>query len=531
MANGIRPEIQALLDEEEGAIRPEIAELIEAPERKPFSILSRRADASEITPSKRRELSEEQLEIIDYLREKESKPLSRSIRKITGLRPKSEQLLEEFRSKTPIKKAIANTVEDIAKIAPFIASPQIKGGLAGAKAVGQLIKSSAKIGGVLGASKAAEEIAQGEKPEKAAKEALFSALTGSILGAGTKVTTNTIKAASKGLFGRLSQVRNNAVQEAIKNPKIISEEQKTVIEAGKNLVKTVDEFGTKQSKKFEKALERVKAPKGNIINTESVRDSLIQKGVSTDSLKRQIMRVVRGEASDISENVIDRFLAGGNLTYNEARKVNSLLRQVQGADISVIGSGLKGKVSSSKKLLLDEIENKVPGTRRINKLFAKSIEEVDKIQSVIGKKSDDVVKKEATIRAIGEQLTGIRKNRTGVINNIKKLDRRMKTNNLEDIKNSVVSEAFENVSMDNLLGTIRGGAGIGVGSTVGAAIAGPAGAGIGGITGGLISQTLTSPQATQAAIRAGAAVSPVISAAQRQVPPSINSILFRNEDQ
>ena len=445
--------------------------------------ISKRGGRENVTEADIEQFVQQQLE-----REKGQRGLiGRTVQTFTGLPDVAAKKAFKAPFQTPteqVGEAIGAVGRGAVKSAPLFVGGPTKG-------LG-LIKRAGAVGGIVGTSEAVDQLLEGEGVKTAAKKGIATGLVSGVFSAGLDKSFPVVKAALKQVIGSISKVKNFAVQRAIKNPKILTTAQKSIVEAGDDVVGMLDDFGKKIGDDFDNALNKLKIPKGKAIKMDNLPKIIKNKEINTAVLKQNLKKQIREEALDMSDKVIDRFLDGKNIGFQEARKLNKFLGNVA-RSAGIDKPAFASRVQSVKTALLNNMENQVPGIRSVNKAWAQKNEIVKKAFKDITSNKET---KETTLKAIGQQLGGTAKNKTQAINRLLAIQKETGSDAIENLLNSVASDEFATASGINVVDLILGTSG------------GPAGIGF---------VAARTPGGTQALIRGGQSLAPV---AQKALAPA-----------
>lgn len=413
-----------------------------------------------------------------------------------------------------VTEIVKMSVKDTARIAPFLVPGGVTG--KGLTKIGKLVnafKEAAKNAAITGAAATTEELIEGEDVKRAAREggkiaATSGALTLSVpaLGKGLKLTT-------KSLSKAFSRAKPWAIDEALKDPKILTGEVGDFLDAGNKVKESLDDVSKAVKNEFNNKLNDLKVPSGKVVETGKIKSSIKKLNLDPDILKNKLDLAAKREGVNLSDDLLNRFTTGKKIGFHEARKINSVLFDItSGKETEIIGTGLLGKLRGVKSNLLRSMENSVPETREANRFFAENASKIQRLSKVFGKPED----KESQIKAIANQLAGTPKAKTAIINDLRTLP------NYDDLSDSLIKaasqEEFARVGAPSFLKLVGSG-------VAGGAIAGETGA----LIGAGAATALGSPEAIKLGARLGRIGERVGPAATTAISRAPGTLLRRKE--
>lgn len=469
-------------------------------------------------------LSSEYQEKIDAFKRFDESPIGKFMRgtnKTLGFIPKllgmpggtdSDEFLkksfrDEVKGKSFLDRSIS-TLKDIAKeggqsglaatqlLTSEVGTPvKALQGLQKARQIGQFGLTQAGIQGTLGTGK---RVLEGQELPEAAKGGAIEGATNLALITSLPAFGELIKKSANSLMKASSNVRNFAIDRAMKNPKILTETQPSVIDVGESMLDSLSQFADNTKIEFQNKLDQIQVPEGLAIDVSPIRDLIKGKRLDANTLTSKLKTQRTNNLLDLEDNVIDRFVQGGNLSFDEARTINSLLFDIVDTGINPeLGSGAIGKISNIKKTFLGLMDDQVPGIKDANKYFAENTKFYQDALKDISKKTGDL--KEGALNIMGQRKTGLGtagRTKSQELARLEKLDDIMGTKHVDQLADSLVAEEFEKIGMSNLMETIRFGGSAGLGALIGSSF-GPVGAGVGAAVGSGVSGALRSPEATR----------------------------------
>lgn len=401
------------------------------------------------------------------------------------------------------------TVKDVGRFAPYLIPAEGVAAI-GAKSLSKLgagSKIATKLAPYLGtaelmsASKTVKSLAEGDTVgdslKKGAVEGVSSAALLGALNGSVALATFT----GKNAVGALSKVRKYAVDAAYKDPSIINEAQPSVVEVGKKMQKNLGTILEEAGNEFDKNLSKLNPGKGSIVSASSVRETIKNQDLDSSLIKDALNRVRKLDAKNISDNSLSRFLNGGNISFDEARKINKLLFRATNQSTDIVGTGLQGNLKTIKGLLLDSMDDSVKGVREVNKQFAQKASLIKEAQRAIQDKSGSI--KESNLQSLGRQLVGLRGAKSQEIDTLLKVDKLVpeKDQIAKQLVKSTIADEFVKIGQDNMMSKIRMGSGMGLGAILGNTL------GVGTIPGAMLGvageEVLAHPEVTRSLINIG----------------------------
>lgn len=420
------------------------------------------------------------------------KDTSGFLSKIPGSPPTSEEIMKSTEGMNIPQKLISGAkgaVSAGAELLPYV-FPVVKGSL-----LAQVGKQTAISGG----SKFIEDLSKDKGFGESVKDALVSAgISGGIQGA-TPLVLKGLKEFGVGLAKAASSVRSNAIDIARKNPDILINKQPRVIDLATNIKQNLDTYANEIKEKYSNSISKLKVPEGFSIDASKIRDNIIEKDIPIENLKSKLLSSANRNIRSLDENTVDRFLYGGNLTFDEARKINTALFDITDSiGTQEIGTGGIGLVKGLKKEFLSILDSQVPGIKKINKDYSKSISFYDRLNS----KFNNPQSAESLLNTIGAQLSGVKRAKTGVIDDLKILDGLTEGNFISQIPKSLAAEEFEKQGMTNLMDFLKLSSFASLGATSGS-FGGAIGSGVGALAGSAASLISSKPEFVKQGILIG----------------------------
>jgi len=334
-------------------------------------------------------------------------------------------LMEKIRGisiKDVIKETPKQVVSDIARLAPYAALPFAGIGLAGQSAI---TGGSRVIGG----------LAEGEGVSQALKSGAIAAGTESAIGKVLKLGKPALKQIAK--FA--TRAEKGVIDEAIKRPILTKIEPKTNIDTSNQIKTSLSILNRKKSREYDSALSKVsEAAKKQVTDTSNI--NKIIKDLNLDKAGvRDLLSVTRPKTKKYNQNAIDQFIAGKQLTFDDAKSVNSVLADVlrsttiEPADKIAIGK-LKDGLYKSMEVY--------PGFKPLNKKYAKQTNLVKDIEKNLGKDINESKVNTLTNDVI-KRLKEKRQTKSRTMDLLKDLDKEVKAKGKRSVVNQIEANALK----------------------------------------------------------------------------------------
>jgi len=423
-----------------------------------------------------------------------------------GEQPAEFEATKGMDTKQKLLRATKQSLGDTASFAQW-ALPIPK--LAKGKGLLQATKTIAAEAGLTGLGQGAlqlvKSLSRDKKFDEAINEAVKTAVISGAIQGGAPQIAKAVKEVGKQAIKAASNVRGHAIDIAIKNPDVFTTPQPRLIDMGQKIKEKLDDFAVVVGGRYEEGFDKLNIQPGLAIDAaKNIRKTIQKYDMPIDFIKSNIKMQTRANGINLSDNAIDRFVKGGNIDFEEARKINRALGYVERmTNESVIGGGGKSQIATLKSQLLDDMEKVAPSIKKINKAYSKATEFYQRLN----KKFKDPQTSESLLNTIGAQLSGVKRAKTGVIDDLKILDKLTKSDLTKQIPKSLAAEEFERQGMTNLMDYLRLIGGGGIGGYLGGSLGSPMGAGIGAIAGLGAAMIGSTPQATKLAIQAGKVIS------------------------
>ena len=332
-----------------------------------------------------------------------------------------------------LKETALDVGRDVARAAPMlVGGPAVRGGTQLAKGVlarlTQLGKQGAGIGAVTGASKSAEEMLEGAEIQDALATGGKAGLASGAMNVAVPAVSEGLTSVASGLAKSAMKIKPWALKVAEKEPDILKGNEPKVYELSLKVKNNLDDYADKIQKSYDSKISKLNYPKGDVIETTKVAESIKELNVPKDVLQKTLVREANRQFEDIPGSTINKFLNGQNLSFAEAKNINSFLsKTVRSQATEQLGTGGIAKIKNIKSRLMTSMENPVVDgskklykpIRTINKNYAKRL---DKFKALDKNFANEQVG-EGRLRQVGEELAGVSRNKTALTKKLKELDR------------------------------------------------------------------------------------------------------------
>ena len=352
---------------------------------------------------------EEQVEFDDVIEQAQPKPTL--MEKIRGISP-----LEV------IKETPKQVATDIARLAPIAAGF--------VPALGLPAQA-----GITAVSRSGRGLLEGEEVPEAIKKGAISGTVEAGIGKALKLGKPALKQIAK--FA--TRAEKGVIDEAIKKPILTKIEPKTNIDTSNQIKTSLAILNRKKSREYDSALTKVsEAAKKQVTDTSNI--SKIIKDLDLDKAGvRDLLSVTRAKTKKYNQNAIDQFIAGKQLTFDDAKSVNSVLADVlrsttiEPADKIAIGK-LKDGLYKSMEVY--------PGFKELNKKYAKQTNLVKDIEKALGKDINETKVNTLTNDVI-KRLKEKRQTKSRTMDLLKDLDKEVKAKGKRSVVNQIEANALQ----------------------------------------------------------------------------------------
>lgn len=380
----------------------------------------------------------------------------------------------------------------VAETATLFALPGVNvGSLTTRAGLKAFTTSAAKLGLASSGLKFMDEALEKGKPvAEAGAEALKKSLSDVLTSTGVGVGFRAAKAGIKGAAKALSRVEGSVVEEAIENPKILKGEALDVSDIAENIEKGIREVQENASSIYKKSLEAIgmKGSTKRVVPTKKAIDKLIERNRDVEGVASRMKAIARAQRRKLSSpTLLDRFIKGEKLTFDEADEVSQIMRNFD--NLGKEQKELKSAISQSRKLLVNSIEENAPGTKAMKKTYAESQKLIDDLSRRFGTEAERIAEKESALTAIGKKAIGKKAAREADLKKIMRLDKKVGTDIVQQLKKRAVDEAFSEAG-DDFVQALKETSGfrpfgkLGAGETItrlGTKVAAPVVSGLGGL--------------------------------------------------
>lgn len=288
---------------------------------------------------------------------------------------------------------------------------------------------------ITGVSRVAEGLAEEERLPEALKAGAIAAGTESTIGKALKLTKPALKQIAK--FA--TRAEKGVIDEAIKKPILTKIEPKTNIDTSEQIKNAITILNRKKSRDYEKALTKVsEAAKGKVADTKNVNKIIKEDKLDRQGIKRLLL-AGRSKVKKFDPNAVDKFIAGKELTFDEAKNVNSVLSDVLRS--TTIEPVDKLKIGKLKDSLYKSMEI-YPGFKELNKKYAKQATLVQGIEKNLGKDISESKVNTLTNDVI-KRLKDKRQTKSRAINLLSDLDKEIKAKGKRSIVNQIEANALQ----------------------------------------------------------------------------------------
>lgn len=338
-------------------------------------------------------------------------------------------------------------VAGVAKVAPYAALPFAGIGLAGQA-------------GITGVSRVVEGLAEQERLPEALKAGAIAAGTESVIGKALKLSKPALKQIAK--FA--TRAEKGVIDEAIKKPILTKIEPKTNIDTSNQIKTFLAILNRKKSRIYDRALTKVSEDAKKQVTDTSNISKIIKDYDYNKAGIRDLLSVTRAKTKKYNQNAVDKFIAGKELTFDEAKSVNSVLADVlRSTTIEPIDKITIGKLKDG----LYKSMEVYPGFKELNKKYAKQTNLVKDIEKNLGKDISETKVNTLTNDVI-KKLKEKRQTKIRTMDLLKDLDKEVKAKG----KRSVVNQIEANAVQDSISQSIAKKEGLKEAALTGAAIFG-----------------------------------------------------------
>jgi hypothetical protein len=333
-------------------------------------------------------------------------------------------LMEKIRGISPlevIKETPKQVATDIARLAPIAAALTPLGLPAQA--------------GITAVSRAGKGLLEGEEASEALRKGAISGTVEAGIGKALKLTKPALKQIAK--FA--TRAEKGVIDEAVKKPILTKIEPKTNLDTSEQIKNFITILNRKKSRVYEKALTKVsEAAKGKVADTKNVNKIIKEDELDRQGIKRLLL-AGRSKVKKFDPNAVDKFIAGKELTFDEAKNVNSVLSDV--LRCTTIEPVDKLKIGKLKDSLYESMEI-YPGFKELNKKYSKQATLVQNIEKNLGKDISESKVNTLTNDVI-KRLKDKRQTKSRAIELLKDLDKEVKAKPKRSVVNQIEANAVQ----------------------------------------------------------------------------------------
>lgn len=395
-----------------------------------------------------------------------------------------------------------------------------------AKGAANLLKWAAKSGALAGAGVTAENVLRGQGVHDAATEGQKAMATGASLSAAIPGASNLIGRGIRETGANVAKLKPWVLDRFKKNPKLLTEGAENIYDTAQKVSNT-HLYNTKKliEEQFNKKIDKLNPGSGKIVSTKGIPDQIKKLDLDQKVVLSKLLSSAKREGVVIKPSTLRRFVYGNSaidkpkpkkiygfikpdektkkksirkkvqrITSDEARKINSLLFQISKSnETEKMGRGFIGKMDSLKTHLVKEWDKAVPGVKNANKYYSKRLKFYNEANSVFG----DTKTSEGLLNQIGQQASGINKNKTKVFKILRDLDRYQtpKSRILNKLPDQAAVREFENRFLSSNFGNTLRAIGPSITGSIAGSTLGPTGAAAGALGGLAVGNVASNPEA------------------------------------
>jgi hypothetical protein len=333
-------------------------------------------------------------------------------------------IMQKIRGISPlevIKETPKQVATDIARLAPIAAALTPMG--------------LARQAGVTAVSRAGRGLLEGEEAPEALKKGAISGTVEAGIGKALKLSKPALKQIAK--FA--TRAEKGVIDEAIKKPILTKIEPKTNIDTSNQIKTYLAILNNKKSRIYDRALTKVsEAAKSKVADTKNVNQIIKEDKLDRQGIKRLLL-AGRSKVKKFDPNAVDKFIAGKELTFDEAKNVNSVLSDVLRS--TTIEPVDKLKIGKLKDSLYKSMEI-YPGFKELNKKYAKQTNLVKDIKKALGKDINETKVNTLTNDVI-KKLKDRRQTKSRAMELLKDLDKEVKAKGKRSVVNQIEANAVQ----------------------------------------------------------------------------------------
>lgn len=253
----------------------------------------------------------------------------------------------------------------------------------------------------------------------------------------------------KGLAKFATKADKNIIDTAIKNPKLTQIPAKTNQETAEQVQDFINILNNKKNKDYEKAIQALpKKETSKLIDTKNVATEIQKEGLTSSGIIKFINEV-KPKTLDFDVSILNRFVDGEPITFDEAKKINSLMASIQRQ--RDIGAFDRRSIQLLRNKLYENLE-KIKGFKSMQKKYAKRSKLIEDIEDELYTKAETKASKINTLT--NDIINNIKKKRTTkdkLLKNLESLDKQVG----KKAKGSVVDQLKANAVQDQITKAIE----------------------------------------------------------------------------
>ena len=296
--------------------------------------------------------------------------------------------------------------------------------------------------GITAVSRAGRGLLEGEEAPEALKAGAISGTVEAGIGKALKLTKPALKQVAK--FA--TRAEKGVIDEAIKKPILTKIEPKTNIDTSNQIKISLAILNRKKSRIYDRALTKVSEDAKKQVTDTSNISKIIKDYDYNKAGIRDLLSVTRAKTKKYNQNAVDKFIAGKELTFDEAKSVNSVLADVlQSTTIEPIDKITIGKLKDG----LYKSMEVYPGFEELNKKYAKQTKLVKDIEKALGKDIKETKVNTLTNDVI-KKLKDKQQTQIGTMNLLKDLDKEVKAKGKRSVVNQIEANAVQNTISESI---------------------------------------------------------------------------------
>lgn len=294
---------------------------------------------------------------------------------------------------------------------------------------------------------------EGEKPKEALTRGAIAGATELVIPKVVKGGLGVGKAALKTLTKFATKADKNVINKAIKNPKLTKTPVKTNLEVAAQIEDYLNIANKKKNRAYKNALESIpEKEKLKPVDTSNIEKFIIRENLDPQGIT-ELIQTARPKTKLFDLNSLDKFINGQEITFDEAKTINSLMSDLQRSN--AIDAVDKRSIQKLKDELYTSLSD-VKGFKELNKKYATQTQLIRNIERNLGSKTDGRYElQETKVNTLtNDVLKDIEQKRTtksNLLKNLQSLDKEVKAKG----KRSVVNQIEVNAVQDSINKSIR----------------------------------------------------------------------------